>query len=166
MPAKGAQPTSARSDIIDALLVASRAMVAIASRSLADIDPEVTLPQSRALVLLASRGPQRVIDIAEDLGVVPSTATRTCDRLVRKGLLRRYRAAADRREVKVSLTATGRDLVASVTERRRAELARVVEAIPTAAHIHVAAGLKALNDAAGEPTDSHWWLTPAAHADA
>ena len=150
---------------MDALLVASRAMVAIANRSLADIDPDVTLPQSRALVLLASQGPQRIIDIAEDLGVAPSTATRMCDRLGRKGLLRRYRTSTDRREVKVSLTGTGRELVARVTEHRRAELARVVDSIPASAHVHVAAALKALNDAVGEPTENDWWLTPATHAD-
>lgn len=159
-----ASETTARSEVIDALLVASRAMVAIASRSLADVDSDVTLPQSRTLVLLASRGPQRVIDIAEDLGVAPSTATRMCDRLAAKKLLRRYRAIADRREVRVSLTAAGRDLVAKVTEHRRAELARVVDAIPAAVHAHVAAGLKALNDVVGERTESDWWLTPAAHA--
>ena len=166
VPHKSLPESAARSEVIDALLVASRAMVAIAGRSLADIDPDVTLPQSRTLVLLASRGPQRIIDIAEDLGVAPSTATRMCDRLLRKGLLRRHRATADRREVKVSLTAAGRDLVAKVTEHRRAELARVVDAIPAAAHIHVAAGLKALNDAVGEPTESDWWLIPTAHAEA
>jgi DNA-binding MarR family transcriptional regulator len=124
------------------------------------------LPQSRALVLLASRGPQRIIDIAEDLGVAASTATRMCDRLVRKGLLRRYRTAADRREVRVSLTGAGRELVARVTEHRRAELARVVDAIPAATHTHVAAALRALNDAVGEPTENDWWLTPTAYADA
>src|SRR5262249_14615293 len=84
----------ARTAVIDALLAASRAMVAIASRSLADTDPDVTLPQSRALVLMASRGPQRIADVADDLGVAPSTATRMCDRLVRKQLVRRYRTAA------------------------------------------------------------------------
>jgi DNA-binding MarR family transcriptional regulator len=166
MPTDSLPNAAARSEVIDALLVASRAMVAIASRSLADVDPDVTLPQSRALVLLASRGPQRVVDIAEDLGVAPSTATRMCDRLVRKGLLRRYRTAADRRGVKVSLTGPGRELVAKVTEHRRAELVRVVDTIPATAHVHVAAALRALNDAVGEPTESDWWLTPAAHADA
>jgi DNA-binding MarR family transcriptional regulator len=159
MPGKVATP-SARTDVIEALLIASRAMVAIASRSLADIDQDVTLTQSRALVLLASRGPQRVIDIAGDLNVAPSTATRMCDRLVRKGLLRRYRNAADRREVKVTLTATGRDLVRDVSRHRRDELARVVDALPAPTHAHVAAALQALNAAAGEPPDRDWWLGP------
>ncbi len=62
-----------RDELVDALLAASRAMVAIAARSLAGLDAEVTLPQFRALVVLASRGPQRVVDISAELGVNPST---------------------------------------------------------------------------------------------
>ncbi|HEY2794281.1 MAG TPA: MarR family transcriptional regulator [Micromonosporaceae bacterium] len=149
-----------RAAAIEALLVASRAMVAIATRSLTDVDQEITLPQSRALILMATRGPQRIIDIAEDLAVAPSTATRMCDRLVRKGMLRRHRAAADRREVKVTLTPAGRDFVATITARRRRELERVVDAIPVDAYEQVVAALQALNAAAGEPHGHEFWLGP------
>ena len=48
-------------ELVDALLSASRVMVGLAARSVADLDSEVTLPQYRALVVLASRGPQRVV---------------------------------------------------------------------------------------------------------
>ena len=88
-----AASTTSRTDLVDALLSASRAMVALAARSLADLDAEVTLPQFRALVVLASRGPQRVVDISAELGVNASTGTRMCDRLVRKTLIRRYRSS-------------------------------------------------------------------------
>jgi DNA-binding MarR family transcriptional regulator len=145
--------------MVDALLTASRALVAIAGRSIADVEPEVTLPQCRTLMVLASRGPQRVIDIATELGVASSTATRMCDRLLRKKLIRRHRASADRREVRLSLAADGRKLVAEVTARRRTELVRIVDAIPAAAHDTVTAALRALNDAAGEPPERDWWLT-------
>ncbi len=79
-------------------------MVALAARSLGDLGSDVTLPQYRALVVLASRGPQRVVDISNELGVNPSTGTRMCDRLTRKNLIRRYRATGDRREVRLVLT--------------------------------------------------------------
>lgn len=158
--AADAAAVALRAEIVDVLLVASRAMVAIANRSLAEVDPDITLAQSRALILMATRGPQRVIDIAEDLGVAPSTATRMCDRLVRKGMLRRYRATADRREVRAALTAAGKTFVTQITARRREDLARVADAIPPAAHAQVAAALRALNVAAGEPADTDWWLVP------
>jgi DNA-binding MarR family transcriptional regulator len=145
-------------DMVDALLSASRAMVAIAARSLAGLDADVTLPQYRALVVLASRGPQRVVDISTELGVNPSTGTRMCDRLVRKKLIRRYRSTSNRREVRLSLTASGRQLVEEVTARRREELSRFVEGMPRTWHRPVAQALRSLSAAVGEVPESEWWL--------
>ena len=96
---------------VDAVLTASRTMVAVATMSLGTAAEETTIAQYRALVVLASRGPQRLVDLAGALGVMPSTAGRMCDRLVRKGLIRRHRARADRRAVQLSITAAGRDVV-------------------------------------------------------
>src|SRR4051812_50175053 len=102
MPTGADTPTTetpASPEVVEALLAASRAMVALAARSLAGLDADVTLPQFRTLVVLAARGPQRAVDVAAELGVNPSTGTRMCDRLVRKGLIRRTRATGDRRGV-------------------------------------------------------------------
>jgi DNA-binding MarR family transcriptional regulator len=93
---------------VDAVLTASRSLIAVATRSLGAAAEETTIAQYRALVVLASRGTQRMVDLAEALGVAPSTAGRMCDRLVRKGLIRRHRARTDRRAVLVSITAAGR----------------------------------------------------------
>jgi DNA-binding MarR family transcriptional regulator len=160
MPERRAAPpsTMARDDLIDALLSASRVMVALAARSLADIDAEVTLPQYRALVVLASRGPQRIVDISAELGVNPSTGTRMCDRLVRKGLIGRGRSATDRREVRLTLTTAGEQLVQEVTRRRRAELARIVDTTPEAWQEPVTTALRSLAVTAGEVPESEWWL--------
>src|SRR5947209_16227591 len=106
-------------DVVDAILRASRVLLAVAVRSLAAVDHDVTLPQYRALVVLASRGPQRPTALAETLAVHPSTITRLCDRLVAKRLVRRGESAASRREVSIELTAKGRRLADAVTERRR-----------------------------------------------
>src|SRR6266511_1205754 len=147
-----------RDDLVDALLSASRAMVGLAARSRADRDAEVTLPQYRALVVLASRGPQRMVDISAELGVNPSTGTRMCDRLVRKGLARRYRTAGDRRAVRLTLTPAGRRLVEEVTTRRRTELARIVADMPDHQRAPVIAALRAFATAAGEVPEQEWWL--------
>lgn len=116
--------------VVEAVLGASRVLVAVAARSLADVAEEVTLQQYRALVVLASKGPQRVLSLAEALSVTPSTATRMCDRLVRKGLVRRRTSRTDRREVRLTLTATGQSLVDEVTSRRRAEISQILSKIP------------------------------------
>lgn len=151
---------STREDVIEALLLAGRAMVALAGRTLAEVDGEVTLTQSRTLIVLASRGPQRITDIAADLGVAPSTATRMCDRLARKGLIRRHRTATDRREVRMSLTRSGEDLVRKLSQSRRDELARYVDSIPPDAYPHLVQALRSFGGEAGELPERDWRFEP------
>ena len=145
-------------DVVDAALRASRALVAIAARSLATVDADVTLVQYRTLVVLAGRGPQTVGALAAAIGVHPSTATRMCDRLVTKRLIRRAGSADNRRQVVVSLTAKGGRLVDSVTSRRRDELATIVAAIPGREREPTVHALNAFGDAAGEPEETAWFL--------
>jgi DNA-binding MarR family transcriptional regulator len=144
--------------VVDSVLGASRVLVAIAARSLAHLDEaeDVTLTQYRSLVVLASRGPQGIASLAEALGVTPPTASRLCDRLVHKGLVRRRIDRNDRRQVRVALTEAGRRLVDVVTERRRREIADLLDAVPEDARRSVAAGLQLLADAAGEVPEQDW----------
>jgi len=141
---------------VDAVLTASRALIAVATKSLGAAAEETTIAQYRALVVLASRGPQRLVDLSSALGVAPSTAGRMCDRLVRKGLIRRHRARADRRVVLVSLTPPGRQVVDEATSRRRALIREILGGLPSAKHQAVADALLAFTEAAGEIPDSQW----------
>src|ERR1700728_3945327 len=93
-----------REHVVDAVLAASRAIVALSVRSLLAVSEDVTLTQYRTLVVLASRGPQTVAALAEELGVTPPTASRMCDRLVRDGLVSRTEDREDRRRVSLVLT--------------------------------------------------------------
>jgi DNA-binding MarR family transcriptional regulator len=144
--------------LVENLLSASRALVAIAARSLGAVGEDVTLPQFRALVVLATRGPQRLAELAQALGVDPSTATRMCDRLVRKELAYRRRTSDDRRGVRISLGPAGRDLVDEVTARRRYEMASVIGRLPANKSLTVLRGMRAFADAAGELPPSDWAL--------
>ena len=144
--------------VVDAVVGASRALVAIAARSLGEAGEEVTLPQYRALVVLASRGPQRVVDLAGFLDVTASTATRMCDRLVRKGLIRRQRQASDRRSVRVSISPAGSRLVATVTRRRRREIQAIVDRMAPADREQLVATLRMFAAAAGEVPEQDWSL--------
>ncbi len=143
--------------LVDAVLRASRVLVAVAVRSLAAVDHDVTLPQYRALVVLASRGPQRPTGLAEALAVHPSTITRLCDRLVAKRLVHRGEAPANRREVAIRLTPKGRRLVDAVTARRRDEIATIAANIPARERAATVHALHALGEAAGEPADAAWF---------
>jgi DNA-binding MarR family transcriptional regulator len=151
-----ASPVAADGPVLDAVLTASRVLVAMAARSLADAGEEVTLTQYRSLVVLASRGPQGVASLAEALSVTAPTASRLVERLVRKGLVRRRADRQDRRQVRVGLTGAGRDLVRLVTERRREEIAALLASIPPDVLEPMATGLRHLAAAAGEVPEQEW----------
>jgi DNA-binding MarR family transcriptional regulator len=155
---RAAVPGQSSNRVVDAVVGASRALVAIAARSLGAAGEEVTLPQYRALVVLASRGPQRVSDLAGFLDVTGSTATRMCDRLARKGLIRRQRVSSDRRAVRVSISAAGRELVSSVTQRRRREVQAIVDRMSAQQREQLVETLQMFADAAGEVPEQDWSL--------
>lgn len=139
---------------------ASRALVAVAARSLAAVEEDVTLPQYRALIVLAQHGARRPADLAGALDVSPSSATRMCDRLVAKELIERDRTGEDRREVRVALSARGRALVEEVTRRRRTELATLLAGLPAEARTAVVEALRTFAAAAGEVPEPEWAMLP------
>ncbi len=143
-----------RPNSADAALTASRALVAISARSLSAIG-DLTLPQFRALVVLASHGPTTSSDLAAALSVHASTVTRMVDRLAGKGLVERS-TPADRREVVVAVTAAALDVVGAVTESRRREMAAVMDRIPPARRAAVVEAFQEFAAAAGEVPDSEW----------
>jgi DNA-binding MarR family transcriptional regulator len=145
---------------VDAVLTASRSLIAVATRSLGAAAEEVTIAQYRALVVLASRGTQRMADLAAALDVAPSTAGRMCDRLVRRGLIRRHRARTDRRAVLVSVTPAGRLVGDQATARRRALIGEILGRLPVSRQHAVAGALAAFADAAGEIPDRRWPAGP------
>ena len=125
-------------------------MQGVGARSIADIDPDVTVAQFRVLAVLASAGPQRVADLASALDAEPSTATRLCDRLARKKLVRRQRLSTDRRTVQVLLSEAGQRLVDQVGQRRRAEVAKILRRLPIGEQEQLIEVLRSFNGSAKE----------------
>jgi DNA-binding MarR family transcriptional regulator len=142
--------------IIDSVLSASRVLVGVAARSLSDIGEDVTLTQYRTLVVLASRGPQNMATLADAVGVTPATATRMCDRLVRKKLVIRRNEKGDRRQVRLTLSKSGLELVALVTDRRRREIERIVATVPEEERDVLVHALQRFTAAAGEVPEQDW----------
>ena len=142
--------------VVDAVLSASRVLVAVAARSLFDIAEEVTLTQYRSLVVLASRGPQNLVGLAEAVGVTPATATRMCDRLVKKKLLVRQLEQDDRRQVRLALTKKGLKLVGTVTDRRRREIEVILSTIAPEEQTILVQALSRFAAAAGEVPEQDW----------
>jgi DNA-binding MarR family transcriptional regulator len=143
-------------EIVDAVLSASRVLVAVAARSLGNVAEQVTLTQYRTLVVLASRGPQSLAELAEAVDVTPPTATRMCDRLIKKGLVVRRHERGDRRLIRLTLAKNGRELVDAVTQRRRAEITHLMAAVPPEQQVALVDSLRRLSAAAGEVPEQDW----------
>ncbi|SLF47491.1 MarR family winged helix-turn-helix transcriptional regulator [Mycobacteroides abscessus] len=105
---------------------ALHAFAAIAATSVAQLDKPVTLPQLRVLVMINAQGPLNISAVAGGLGVNPSNASRTCDRLVRARLLDRQETPSDRRNMTLSLTQRGQEFVDAITEYRRDAIEEVL----------------------------------------
>ena len=145
-------------DVVDGVLVASRALVGVAARSLAATEDTVTLVQYRALVLLGARGEMTVGNLALALDVHQSTATRLCDRLVSKGLVLRRASSENRREVFVALSPSGQGLLRSVTRRRRREIVSILDRLDADQQARLLDAFVTFAEVAGEIPDAAWKL--------
>lgn len=140
-------------------MLAARVLVAVSAQSVAAVEDVVTLPQLRVLVMVASRGTLNLGAVAAGLGVHPSNATRTVERLVVAGLLNRRDDPADRRNLLLELTSAGRGLVDRVLNDRRAAIAGILERMPADRRRALVPVLRSAAAAGGEvPDDAVWAL--------
>jgi DNA-binding MarR family transcriptional regulator len=145
-----------RDDLTDAVLGLSRALVGIALRSVAAEPVGLTLAQFRALTRLSEHGSLRVADLAAELGVNSSTATRMAARLRHKGLVTRSVDPGDRRATRLEITPAGEAAVRTVTARRQAVISRIARRIPAERQTAMIQAMRAFTDAAGSGPDQEW----------
>lgn len=84
------------------------------------------VPEWRVLACLNDRDGQMVTQLAALALMEQSRLTRIIDQMALKGLVRRRSDAADRRRVRVSLTAEGRRIAVELVEAARAHEAGVL----------------------------------------
>ncbi|AXG77503.1 MarR family winged helix-turn-helix transcriptional regulator [Streptomyces paludis] len=138
-------------EVTHAVLAASRLLVDISVRCLASVGEPVTLPQLRLLVVLAAHGDAKLVEVAERLGVNPSTAMRMLDRLIAAGLADRQSNPDDRRRTRLRLTPAGHALVERVTAARHREIAAIVARMAPAQRVALVGALAAFTEAGDEP---------------
>ena len=91
------------------------------------------------------------VDCSNVVGVgLPSRHIASQDRAI-LALIDRHPHPNSRREIVVELTRRGRAVVDTVTARRRAEIARVVEVMPARDRMGMVRSLHAFTEAGGEP---------------
>lgn len=115
---------------VEAVMLAARVHVAVSAQSMSEVDDLVSVPQLRVLVMMASRGPLNLGAVAEGVGVHPSNATRTVDRLLSGGLPDRRDDPTDLRNLVLELTAVGLQLVDRVLNHRREAIAEILQQMP------------------------------------
>src|SRR3954463_8769754 len=96
--------------------VMSRLMIDHYQKQITELD--LTLPQAQVLRVLR-RGCLPTGQLASELRISAPAITQLTDRLIRKGLIERRAAAADRRCVIVALSAKGAQLVDQFRQSRR-----------------------------------------------
>ncbi len=84
-------------------------------------DGEITRPQYLLLHVIDRQGPASVTDLAGVLDVGLPATSGMIDRLERSGFVTRERDSADRRVIRVALTAAGRVRLRELEARVRAE---------------------------------------------
>ncbi len=142
---------------VEAVMLASRALVAVAAKSLAPVEDVVTAPQWRLLVVVSCQGTATLNEVAQALGVHPSTATRVCDQLVAAGLLLRQEDSQDRRYVALSLTRKGQRLVDKVTAARSADIEKILNRLEGPSRKRLVTALREFATAAGEIEVDRLW---------
>jgi DNA-binding MarR family transcriptional regulator len=114
-------------DVAAAVESTVEALVSVLETARMAQSPAVPPTQLRVLSIIAGNRHTNMNRLAEALGVVPSSASRLCDRLEATGLLRRVPDPRDRREVRLVITTAARRMLDELRERRRAALGEVLE---------------------------------------
>ncbi len=117
-------------DLAAAIDGAAEALIGVLDAAVSRQRLAVSPTQLRVLSLVTSRPDTNVNGLAELLDVVPSSASRLCDRLEAIGLLRRVGDPRDRREVRLSPTPAGEALLREVKERRHRAVQAVLDRMP------------------------------------
>jgi len=136
---------------IAATVTSSRALLGIVATSISGALDELSLVQFRLLVVLHTSGPMRMGDLAQRVGVHPSTLSRTVDRLEAGKWIAREASVESRREVMVAATDKGDAMVADVTRTRRLAIAAVLSDLSVEDRDTVRRGMTLFAEAAGEP---------------
>jgi len=109
---------------------------------------ELPVAQLRCLHVIRCHEGQKMQDLADVLAVKMPTLSQIVERLVRRGMVERHPAPADRRVVRLRLTDLARTAITEADAARQARLVAVADALSPGEHAQVVAGLSLLAQAA------------------
>lgn len=117
------------------------------------IDLNLTLAQVKAIYVVATAGPLRMVDLATRMGVAPSTLSGLADRLVQLGLLERFDDPANRRQVLVRATPTATEQIQAMSELNQESMRLLLMRLHTIEEIEtIERAIRLMTAAASEMT--------------
>lgn len=107
---------------------------------------KITGPQLACLVTIKDHGPLTSANLAKKVYLSPSTVVGIIDRLEEKKLIERNRDSRDRRQVYISITATGRQLVEAAPSLLQDTLSDAFVGLPEIEQVSITLALEKLVD--------------------
>lgn len=118
------------------------ALVALFEAARVEATTHLSASQLQALLVVEEDEGLNLRTLADRLGVILSSASRLCDRLIAAGMLDREPGPNDRREVCLTLTPAGRDLLGGLRDDRRRRLDEVLTGMTPAGREALLRGLR------------------------
>ena len=111
----------------------------------------LSVAQCYSLDAIGTQGQLTLNELADSLYIAPSTASRTIEELVRKGLVERRQDAADRRAVCLTLTPPGQALFEAVRQHLIERQLAILQQIDPSSRRDVLTALQKLSQAIKDP---------------
>lgn len=90
----------------------------------------LSFAQFKALYRLNKKGPLKVSQLADSLGITPAATTGVTDKLLAEGYVKRERAENDRRIVFITITEKGEEIIRKVTESQKETIHMFFDVLP------------------------------------
>lgn len=132
-----------------AVLLGARQVLDDIATAAQDAAGGLTRVQLRCLGAVSEADGMRLGDLADVLGVNPSTALRTIDRLIESKFVRRRENPEDRREVQLTITKRGLEAVEASVAARREAIAAILNRMPVEHRWQLLESVQSFLDAAG-----------------
>ncbi|MCA2216831.1 MarR family winged helix-turn-helix transcriptional regulator [Jidongwangia harbinensis] len=133
---------------------AAQALLAAWDAAREQATPRLSSPQLNALLVVERAEGINLRGLAGQLGMILSSASRLCDRLVASGMIERVPGRADRREIALFLTPSSRHLLDDLRRTRRRMIGEVLERMSPAGRAALVRGLGEFAAAAQPPDEA------------
>ncbi|MBM7490506.1 DNA-binding MarR family transcriptional regulator [Micromonospora luteifusca] len=141
-------PSDPEKSMAAALDEAAAALLGIWESAREGTANRVSGAQLRAVMVVEQHDGINLRRLATRLGMLLSSASRLCDRLVAAGMLEREPGRFDRREISLHLTPDARRLLAELRADRQAQLAAVLAAMSPGGRDALLSGMREFDESA------------------